>query len=212
MLFLVIIVILWKSRSRRCRFSFFAPIQKNRTINYPRLSATSFDLDYWLKQVELREARDAARLRTAVSPYLELPKEEPRDNHQATASWINDTWRHWYLVHYQPRFTIHQSAQPTNPTCSRRSRPYFVFHRFFRRLFNAVNHPQTSMLAGVYADVLDHDLPPAATVYDLQSRRVASWPCVQAMSHPPNGAASALQLERARQLLLQRISRSIQHI
>lgn len=212
MLFLMIVVIVLKSRARHCRCSFISRLRKNHNSNHPSKSTPSFDLDYWLKQVELREAKEAERLREVASPHLELPKEEPRDTQQATASWIVDAWQHWYLVHHEPRHSIHPTNNSTALTCPSRRRPYLFFHRLFRRLFTSSKHRSPLILTDIYANVLDQDSIRASTMYDLQPRRVASWPCMQATSHSVHGTISALRIKQARQDLLQRTSKSTHHI
>jgi hypothetical protein len=69
MLVLVIFYLIWKARARlRCSSRSSSTGSANA-----RVSGAKFDLDYWLKQVDILEAKEAERHRTGQSPYLELP-------------------------------------------------------------------------------------------------------------------------------------------
>ncbi|CAF2742163.1 unnamed protein product [Rotaria sp. Silwood2] len=70
MLLFFVVCLLWKART--C------------------LSANKFDLNSWLKQVNLFEGKETERNSGGLSTYLELPTVEPHDNQVATVSWIID--------------------------------------------------------------------------------------------------------------------------
>lgn len=60
MLLLVVLSILWKARSRIWRHKKYSSAITTPTHS-TRLSGGKFDLDYWLKQVDLLEAKEAER-------------------------------------------------------------------------------------------------------------------------------------------------------
>ncbi|CAF1277041.1 unnamed protein product [Adineta steineri] len=211
MLVLVILYLMWKARARLCRSS-------STGMRHPRLSAAKFDLDYWLKQVDLLEAKEAERNRGGQYPYLELPNIEPRDNREATASWIVDAYRHWRLIQYRQRQPYYrQNITPqieSNPIPYRRRR-YFL-RRLIRRLFSSsrqdskylMEHSQV-LLAGMRPSVVsNHFIPPAMTP-NLPIRRTASWPRLKSSHHQTGAPMSALQTHLARKRLLKRTSRTI---
>lgn len=210
MLLLVILYLIWKSRDRLCRFS------SSRTGN-SRLSSGKFDLDYWLKQVDLLEAKEAERNRGGQSLYLELPEIEPRDNREATASWIVDAYRHWRLVQYRQaqqaiRQNTNQQAE-SNPVPYRRRRN-FVRRLIRRFLTPSHQHPTFSMehsqtlIAGMRPSIVsNHFIPPMITP-NLQLRRVSSWPRLKSTHHRTGAPMSALQTHLARKRLLKRTSRT----
>ncbi|CAF0837316.1 unnamed protein product [Didymodactylos carnosus] len=83
MLILVIFYLLWKQRGK-CR-----PGESQEK---------KFDLDYWLKQVDLMQQKETQNYTKDI--FLQLPTDEPRDTHEATASWILDTYKQWRLTQY----------------------------------------------------------------------------------------------------------------
>jgi hypothetical protein len=213
MLLLVIIYVLWKARSRICRSKQLA----STPVNNSHLSSSKFDLDYWLKQVDLLEAKEAERNRECSSPYLELPHEAPRNNEIATASWIVDGWRQWRLVQYreQRRLLMQKSNEriESNPVPYRRRR--FLLRRLIRRILMPP-HPNPSFLieqsstliADLRPSIVNNNLIPPPETLDVQPRRVASWPRLKS-AHPQNTAMmSALQTHNARKRLLKRSSKT----
>lgn len=219
MLLFVVISLLWKARSRLCFYlkSSTRTTSAAAQTRSTRVSGTKFDLDYWLKQVDLLEAKEAERNRECLSPYLELPQEEPRDNERATASWIGDAWRHWRLVQYrqQHRLIRQRVSQQTelNPVPYRRRRQ--LIRRFFRRmLLPSHQHPaylieqSPSLIAEMRPSIVNNELIPSAETLDVQPRRVASWPRVKASQQDNGTMLSALQTHNTRKRLLKRVSRT----
>jgi hypothetical protein len=210
MLLLVILYLMWKGRARLCR-SLSA-----RTGN-PRLSAAKFDLDYWLKQVDLLEAKEAERNRGGQSLYLELPEIGPRDNREATASWIVDTYRHWRVVQYRQRQPV--LRQDTNQQGESNLIPYrrrrHLMRRFARRfLISTRQHPKMSMehsqtlIAGMRPSIVSNPFIPPICPPNFQLRRTASWPRLKSSHHQTGAPMSALQTHLARKRLLKRTSRT----
>lgn len=213
MLLLVIIYVLWKARARLCRSSRFS----TSPVRNSHLASSKFDLDYWLKQVDLVEAREAERRRECVSPYLELPHEEPRDNQRATASWIGDAWRQWRLIQYRQQHRLLRT-QPdeqieSNPVPYRRRR--FFLRRLLRRvLLPKHSNPSffiehsPSIIAEMRPSIVNDNLIPPPEILDIQPRRVASWPRLKSSYSQDNPTLSALQTHNARTRLLQRTSKT----
>jgi hypothetical protein len=213
MLLFVVVYILWKARSRLCRSSRFSP----GGIGNARLSATKFDLDYWLKQVDLLDAKEVERTRENLSPYLELPMEEPRDTQAATASWTVDTWRHWRLVQYRQQHQPFQ--QRSNEQIESDTIPYrrrrFLFRRFIRRLLTPSHQRPSyliehspSLIADLRPSIVNNNLIPPPDTLNVQPRRVASWPRLKSTHHQTGTMLSALQTQFARKRLLKRTSRT----
>jgi hypothetical protein len=210
MLLLVIFYLFWKTRSRLFRSLRF-PSSGNT-----RLSATKFDLDYWLQQVDLLEAREAERIRDGLSPYLELPNEEPRDSQTATASWIGDARRQWRLIQYRQRHQLlrekpNQQDELTSVPYRRRR---YIVRRFLRRLLSPTQRPSyllensPSLIADMRPSIVNNNLIPPPETLDVQPRRVASWPRIKS-THPQNSSMlSALQTQNTRKRLLKRTSRT----
>lgn len=213
MLLFVIVYILWKARSRLCRHIKFS---SSNVVN-ARLSANKFDLDYWLKQVDLIEAKEAERDREYQSPYLELPHDEPRNTNIATASWIGDAWHQWRLIQYRQQHQLlrkrtSQQAE-SNPIPYRRRRQ--LLRRFIRRLLIPSHQRPSflikyspSLIADMRPSIVNNNLIPPPHTLDVQPRRVASWPRLKS-THQQNGTMmSGLQTQNARKRLLKRASRT----
>lgn len=213
MLTLVILYLMWKARARFCR-----PTRPSSAgLGNPRLSTAKFDLDYWLKQVDLLEAKEAERNRGGQSPYLELPKTETRDSREATATWIVDAYRHWRLIQYRQQQHLLRSND--NPSTQPISVPYrrrrHLFRRFVRRFFNSsrqnpsfLMEQSQSLLAGVRPSIVSNNFIPPPLTPTLQPRRTASWPRLKSTQHPTGIPMSALQTQLARKRLLRRSSGS----
>jgi hypothetical protein len=213
MLLLVVLYLLWKARSRLLRSLRFT----SSTIGNSRISATKFDLDYWLKQVDLLEAREAERIRDGLSPYLELPTEEPRDSQRATASWIDDACREWRLIQYRQQHQLLQQKtsqqDESNPIPYRRRR--YILRRFIRRFLISPNQRSSfliehspSLIADMRPSIVNNNLIPPPETFDVRPRRVASWPRIKS-THPQNCTMlSALQTQNTRKRLLKRASRT----
>ena len=213
MLLIVIIYVLWKARSRICRSK---QLTSTTSVNNPHLSSSKFDLDYWLKQVDLLEAKEAERNRECLSPFLELPHEAPRNNQVATASWIGETWRQWRLVQYREQHRLMQKPNEhieSNPVPYRRRR--FLLRRLIRRILMPP-HPNPSLfidqsstlIADLRPSIVNNNLVPPPETLDVQPRRVASWPRLKS-AHPQSSAMmSALQTHNARKRLLKRSSKT----
>ena len=219
MLFLVVICLIWRSRSRLWRLPLFSSMHVTDENSETRLSGSKFDLDYWLKQVDLREAKEAERHRESLSPYLELPTEEPRDNQAATASWIVDAWQHWYLIRFRSRHQLLQ--QQTDEQLASSERPYRRRqHHFLRRLLHRFLTPpeqrpsfliehSSTIIADMCSSVVDNSFLPTPATFDVQPRRVASWPRLKSTQHQCGSSMSAQQMHLARQRLLQRTSKTM---
>lgn len=215
MLFLVIVYLLWKARQRICRVS----RSSSTGLGNPHLSSSKFDLDYWLKQVDLLEAKEAERNRGGQSLYLELPKVEARDNQDATASWIVDAYRHWRLRQYRQQQQFFRQPVESQQT-ENESKPYRrrrnPFRQLVRRLFtssqrrpsfNFENSP--SLLAGMRPSIVSNYFIPPPLTPSLQPRRTSSWPRLKSTHHHQTGTPmSALQTHLARKRLLKRTSRT----
>ncbi|CAF3341724.1 unnamed protein product [Rotaria sp. Silwood1] len=210
MLLLVVLYLIWKARARICRFS-------SAGVGNPRLSAVKFDLDYWLKQVDLLEAKELERHRGGQSLYLELPNVEPRDNHEATAVWIADAYRQWRLLKYRQQQQIlrkntNQQSE-INPTPYRRQRNRI--RRFIRRLFTPnrqnpsylLEHTQ-SLINDMRPSIVSNSFIPPSLTPTLPIRRTCSWPRIKSNHHQIGAPMSALQTHLARKRLLKRISRT----
>jgi hypothetical protein len=214
MLLLVILYLIWKARSRLCRSirSSSAGLGTN-----PRLSTVHFDLDYWLKQVDLLEAKEVERNRGGQSPYLELPKIEARDNREATASWIVDAYRHWRLRQFRQQQQIlrenENQQSETNPIPYRRRR--YFFRRLFRRFLTSsrqrssyLTEQPPSLMAGMRPSIISNNFIPPPFSPGLQPRRTCSWPRLKSSHHQTGVSMSALQTHLARKRLLKRTSRT----
>jgi len=213
MLILVILYLIWKARSRLCR----SLRASSAGTNNPRLSTLKFDLDYWLKQVDLLEAKEAERNRGGQSPYLELPKLGARDNHEATASWILDAYRHWRVIQYRQQqqiFRQNENQEPeTNPVPYRRRRN--LIRRFVRRFITSSRQRPSflmehspSLIAGMRPSIVSNNFIPPPFTSSLQPRRTASWPRLKSNHHQIGTPMSALQTQLARKHLLKRTSRT----
>ncbi|CAF3578604.1 unnamed protein product [Rotaria sp. Silwood1] len=66
MLLFVIIYLIRKACAHLCRSSSLSKLD----ISNPCLSTNKFDLDYWLKQVDLLEGKEIEHNRGGLSPYL----------------------------------------------------------------------------------------------------------------------------------------------
>ena len=213
MLFLAIFYLFWKTRSRLFRYLRFP----SSNIGNTRLSAAKFDLDYWLKQVDLLEAREAERIREGLSPYLELPNEEPRNSQTATASWIDDACRQWRLIQYRQRHQILRDKpnQKDEITLVPYRRRRYIVRRFLRRLLLSPNQRSSyllehspSLIADMRPSIVNNNFIPPPETLDVQPRRVASWPRIKS-THPQNSSMlSALQTQNTRKRLLKRRSRT----
>jgi len=213
MLLLVILYLIWKARARLCRSS----RSSSAGIGNTRLSSSKFDLDYWLKQVELLEAKEAERNRGGQSLYLELPKLEARDNHKATASWISDAYRHWRVLQYRQQQQLlrqnENQQSETNPVPYRRGRNRI--RRFIRRfLASSRQRPSflmehsPSLIAGMRPSIVSNNFIPLPLTPTLQPRRTSSWPRLKSNHHQTGAPMSALQTHLARRRLLKRTSRT----
>ncbi len=214
MLVFVVIYVLWKARSRL--YCSTTRLSTN-SIGNRHLSSSKFDLDYWLKQVDIIEAKEAERTRECLSPNLELPNEEPRNNQIATASWIGDAWRQWRLIQRQQEHQLLQSKSneqiESNPIPYRRRR--YLLRRFVRRILIPSHQNSSfffehspSLIADMRPSIVNNNLIPPPETLDVQPRRVASWPRLKS-SHPQNNTMmSALQTHNARKRLLKRPSKT----
>ena len=216
MLVLVIVYLMWKARARLCR----APRSSSASVGNTRPSTTKFDLDYWLKQVDILEAKEAERNRGGQSLYLELPHQEPRDNRQATATWISDAYRQWRLLQFRRqqqlfRGSTHQPAESEPPVPYRRRRN--VLRRFFRRYLSSSRQSpsflmehSSSLIAGMRPSIVSNNFIPPATSFasNLQARRTNSWPRLKSSHYQTGAPMSALQTHLARKRLLKRTSRT----
>ncbi|CAF2203793.1 unnamed protein product [Rotaria magnacalcarata] len=210
MLFMCILYLIWKARSRLCRSLSYG-------IRNPRLSATKFDLEYWLKQVDLLEAKEAERNLGGQSPYLELPNIEPRNNREATALWIVDAYRNWRLIQYrQQQQLFRKNANPqseANPITYRRRRN--PIRRLIRRILMPhrqhssflLEHSQ-SLINDMRPSMVSNNFIPPSLITNLPIRRTASWPRLKSSQHQIGVPMSALQTYLARKRLLKRASRT----
>ena len=215
MLGLVILYLMWKARGRLCRPSRSA----NGTMNNSRLSTTKFDLDYWLKQVDLLEAKEAERNRGGQVRFLELPKQEPRDNRQATASWIVDAYRQWRLLQYHRQEHLFRTSTGPTQTGSNPQKPYrrrrYLLRRFVRRYFSSSrqNHSlfaehSPTIFAGIRPSIVSNNIHLSVLLTpDVPVRRANSWPHLKSTRSLPGSSMSALQTHLARKRLLKRNSR-----
>lgn len=215
MLILLIISLLWRGRARLWRLPILSSIQKHRIRRSKNKSKAKFDLDYWLKQVDILEAKEAERYRECVSPYLELPREEPRDNRLATASWIIDAWYHWRWIHSAEGQAMIDEDQTrlTNYHTNRRKQ---FFRRLYRRFRNPSEQCQTTVTnhshtipVEMTSNHVEISTLPASSTFDIfqPPRRVASWPRLQTAQILVDSPRSALQIQLARQKLLQHSKR-----
>ncbi|CAF3180735.1 unnamed protein product [Rotaria socialis] len=210
MLLMCILYLIWKARSRLCR-------SLSSGIRNPRLSATKFDLEYWLKQVDLLEAKEAERNLGSQSPYLELPIVEPRNNREATALWIVDAYRNWRLIQYrQQQQLFRKNANPqseTNPIIYRRRlnpirrliRRFLMPHRQHSSFL--LEHSQ-SLINEVRPSIVCNNFIPPSLIPNLPIRRTASWPRLKSSRHQIGVPMSALQTHLVRKRLLKRTSRT----
>jgi len=222
MLLLVVVSLLWKARSHLCHYLKSSTTRSATTTTTTQLhnshsSGAKFDLDYWLKQVDLLEAKEAERNRECLSPYLELPHEQPRDSQRATASWIVDAWRHWRLIQYRQQHQLlrQRTSEQTELTLVPYRRRRQLIRRFFRRvLLPSHQHPaylieqSPSLIAEMRPSIVNNELIPAAETLDVQPRRVASWPRVKAAQQDNGTMLSALQTHNTRKRLLNRASKT----
>lgn len=214
MLFLVVVYLCWKARSRLCR----CLRESSSDIANPHLSSKKFDLDYWLKQVDILEAREAERNRETLSPFLELPVEKPRDNELATAAWIMDAWRQRRLIQFQQQHCLLQSrtseqVESSNQLPYRRRRR--MLQRFFRRFLGSSHQRSSSLIryspsliAEMRPSIVDDSLIPLTEIIDVPPRRVASWPRLKSAHHQNQTMMSALRTQNVRKRLLKRPSRT----
>ena len=217
MLVLVIFYLIWKARTRLCR-----PTRSSSgSISHTRASATKFDLDYWLKQVDLLEAKEVERNRGGQSLYLELPNQTPRDNRQATATWIADAYRHWRLVEYRRQQQLFENSNdeqhefhPVQPYRRRRN----LMRRFFRRYLTSssssrrrpsfLTEHSTSLLTGMRPSIVSNQFVPSPLIASIPIRRTNSWPRLKSSNYRTGAPLSALQTHLARKRLLKRTSRT----
>lgn len=213
MLLCFIVYLVWKARARICRFSSSSPSHIGNTS----LSSSKFDLDYWLKQVDLLEAKEAERIRGGVLPYLELPTEEPRDTQQATASWIADARRQWRIIQYRQQHRI--IDQTTNQQTETNQIPYrrrrHILRRCIRRLLipphqtpSFLDEHLSSLIADLRPSIVNNNLIIPLDVVDIPPRRVASWPRLKSIQHQDGALVSAAQTRNARKRLLLQRSRT----
>jgi hypothetical protein len=213
MLLFVVIYLLWKARSRICHSNQYS----STPINNSHLSTSKFDLDYWLKQVDLLEAKEAERNRECLSPYLELPHEEPRNNEIATASWIGDAWRQWRLIQYRERHQLF--LQRPNQRIESNQVPYrrrrYILRRLIRRILipphqnpSFLIEQSPSLIADTRPSIVNNNLIPPPQTLDIQPRRVASWPRLKSTHPQHNTMMSALLTQNARKRLLKRSSKT----
>lgn len=213
MLSLVILYLLWKARARLCR----SARSSSAGLGNSRLSASKFDLEYWLKQVDLLEAKEAERNRGGQSLYLELPKTEARDNQEATASWIVDAYRHWRFHQYrQQHHVLRQSENQqseTNPQPYHRRRN--LIRRTLRRFLTSPRQRSSflmehspSFIAGMRPSIVSNIFIPPPLTPTLQPRRTSSWPRLKSSHYHTGAPMSALQTHLARKRLLKRTSRT----
>ncbi|UJR21709.1 hypothetical protein I4U23_024786 [Adineta vaga] len=213
MLLLAVLYLCWKARSRLCR----ALRLSSSDISNPHLASNKFDLDYWLKQVDILEAREAERNRENLSPYLELPVEKPRNNELATATWIMDAWRQRRLIQYQQQHHLLQSrtSEPAESNLLVYRRRRRMLQRFLRR-FLVSSHQRPSFLIS-YSPSFIADMRPSIVhdslilpteTMDIPPRRVASWPRLNSTHHQNETMMSALRTQNARKRLLKRPSRT----
>ena len=216
MLLLVILYLIWKSRARLCRSTTTRASSAGLGAN-PRVSTAQFDLDYWLKQVDLLEAKEAERHRGGQSLYLELPKTEARDNREATASWIVDAYRHWRLRQYRQQQLFRENTNPPsemNPLPYRQRRRNLL-RRLFRRFFTSsrqrsafFDEQPSSLIAGMRPSIVSNYFIPPPSSSSFQPRRTSSWPRLKSNHHQTGTPMSALQTHLARKRLLKRASRT----
>ena len=215
-LLFAIVYLLWKARARCFGASLFSSSDLGGGGSSTHLSASKFDLDYWLKQVDLREARDADRYRGGLATYLKLPTEEPRDSHAATATWIVDTWRHWRLAQYRQQRLLFQThvESPTDAATVpyRQPRRHFLY-RLLHRLLTPPDHRgsfliehSSSIIAEMRPSLIENQFLPSPAILEIQPRRVASWPRLKSTEYHTGPTMSALQTQLARKHLLERAS------
>ena len=213
MLLLVVIYVLWKARTRLCRSSGFS----SSPVRTSHPASSKFDLDYWLTQVDILEAKEAERHRECLSPYLELPHEQPRNNRMATATWISDAWRQWRLIQYRQQHILLRSR--TNEQSESEPVPYRRRRFFLRRLVRRLLLPKQqqpsflieqspSIMAEIRPSIVNDNLIPPPEILDIQPRRVASWPRLKSTDPRNNAMLSALQTYTARTRLLKRTSKT----
>lgn len=213
MLLLVVLYLIWKARSRLCR-----SLRSSSTgLNNSRLSASKFDLEYWLKQVDLLEAKEAERQRGGQSLYLELPKLEARDNQEATASWIADAHRHWRFLQYRQQQQIlrQNENQPTETNLQPYRRRRNLIRRTLRRFFTSSHHRPSflmehspSLINGMRPSIVSNIYTFPSLTPALQPRRTSSWPRIKSNHYHTGAPMSALQTHLARKRLLKRTSRT----
>ncbi|CAF1472404.1 unnamed protein product [Rotaria magnacalcarata] len=209
-----ILYLLWKARTRLCRA---ISSSESDIDGGARLSANKFDLDYWLKQVDLLEAREAERNRGGTLPYLELPTEEPRDSQLATASWISDAYRQWRLMHfrYQHRMLEQKTNQPTETNLIPYRRRRHILRRCFRRLLipshqtpSFLDEHLSSLIADLRPSIVNNNLIPPLDTLDIPPRRVASWPRLKSTQQQNGLLMTGAQTRYARKRLLLQRSRT----
>ncbi|CAF0794117.1 unnamed protein product [Didymodactylos carnosus] len=157
MLILVIIYLLWKQRGK-CR---------SRTNQEKK-----FDLDYWLKQVDLIQQKETQNYTKDI--FLQLPTDKPRDTYEATATWILDTYKQWRLAQYyrynsltRTPAPIHESLTTTTPISKRlrnflkrRHNQRLNIHRRIRNILTFSSTPGRTLLPLIKIDTsrLDTEL------------------------------------------------------
>ena len=215
-LLFAIVYLLWKARARCFGASLFSSSDLGSGGgSSTHLSASKFDLDYWLKQVDLREARDADRYRGGLSTYLKLPTEEPRDSHAATATWIVDTWRHWRLTQYRQQRPLFQTHVDAANVPYRRPRRHFLY-RLLHRLLTPPDHRgsfliehSSSIIAEMRPSLIENQFLPSPASLEIQPRRVASWPRLKSSEFHTGPTMSGLQTQLARKHLLERATNHV---
>lgn len=216
MLAFFVLYLLWKASRRLCCCSPSSSSTKSEDNN-SHLPSTKFDLDYWLKQVDLREAREAECNREELLPYLQLPTEEPRNNEAATASWIADACRQWYFIQYRQQLQVlrHTTTQLATSDPHPYPRRRYMLRRFFRRLLirsnkNILNiDPNSSILiTDLRSSIVNMNLVPPPEALGLQPRRVASWPRLKSHNDQNGATISGLQARIARKRLLKQLKKN----
>ncbi|CAF3314220.1 unnamed protein product [Rotaria socialis] len=209
-----ILYLLWKARTRIWR-AISAP--ESDIDGGTRLSANKFDLDYWLKQVDLLEAKEAERNRGGTLPYLELPTEEPRDSQLATASWISDAYHQWRLMHfrYQHRMLEQKTNQSTETNLIPYRRRRHLLRRCIRRLLipshqtpSFLDEHLSSLIADLRPSIVNNNLIPPLDTLDNPPRRVASWPRLKSTQQQNGSLMTGAQTRYARKRLLLQKSRT----
>ena len=214
MLLCVVFYLLWKAR-KGLRFSRLS----KSDIDNLCVSTNKFDLDYWLKQVDLFEAKKAERNRGEALPYLELPTEEPRDTQAATASWIVDAWHQWCLIQYrqQHRHLQYRTSEQLESNSISYRNQHNLLPQFLRRLLvpsqqrlSLLNEHLSSLIASFRSNIPNNNMAPLRKISGIQLRRATSWPRLQSTHHPQSDTMmDASQVRYSRKCLLKRESRFV---